>query len=121
MFLILCRNLPYSVTNVEALAYEEIQKKLNSGIRRLQDATLTFLHRIVESRRLIPYGMLYIAKVLHNTLMEKFPSAPEKEILKVLFSASIGFTCLRIVYLLPHPCYGFGKLFHYSFIVSVSM
>jgi hypothetical protein len=83
IFLVLCRHLPYSVTEVEALAYEEIQKKLNSSIRRLQDATLMFLHRIVESRHLIPYGMLYIAKVLHNTLMEKFPTAPEKEILKV--------------------------------------
>jgi len=77
------RNLPYSVTQVEALAYEEVRMKLNSSIRRLKDATLMFLHRIVESRRLIPYGMLYIAKVLHNTLLEKFLSAPEKEILKV--------------------------------------
>lgn len=81
--MVLCRNLPYSVTDIEALAYEEVQKKLNSGIRRLQDATLMFLRRIVESRHLIPYGMLYIAKVLRNTLMEKFSSAPEKEILKV--------------------------------------
>jgi Ras GTPase-activating-like protein IQGAP2/3/Ras GTPase-activating-like protein IQGAP1 len=80
---VLCRKLPYSVTQVEALAYEEIQKKLNSGIRRLKDATIMFLHRIVESCHLIPYGMLYIAKVLHNTLTEKFPKAPEKEILKV--------------------------------------
>jgi hypothetical protein len=71
------------VTQVEALAYEEIQKKLNSSIRRLKDATLMFLHRIVESRHLIPYGMLYIAKILYRTLMEKFPNAPEKEILKV--------------------------------------
>jgi len=79
----LYRNLPYSVTQVEALAHEEIRTKLNNGIKRLQDATLMFLHRIVESRHLIPYGMLYIAKVLHNTLMEKFPTAPQKEILKV--------------------------------------
>jgi hypothetical protein len=79
----LYRKLPYSVTQEEALAYEEVQKKLNSGIRRLKDATLMFLHRIVESRHLIPYGMLYIAKFLYSTLMEKFPKAPEKEILKV--------------------------------------
>jgi hypothetical protein len=31
----------------------------------------------------MPYGILYIAKVLYKTLMEKFSSAPEKEILKV--------------------------------------
>jgi hypothetical protein len=31
----------------------------------------------------MPYGILYIAKILYNTLMEKFSSAPEKEILKV--------------------------------------
>jgi len=77
------RNLPYSVTQVEALAYEEVRMKLNNSFRRLKEATLMFLRRIVESRHLIPYGMLYTAKVLHNTLLEKFPSAPEKEILKV--------------------------------------
>jgi len=77
------RNLPYSVTQVEALAYEEIRMKLNNSIRRLKEATLMFLRRIVESRHMIPYGMLYTAKVLHNTLLEKFPNAPEKEILKV--------------------------------------
>lgn len=82
-YFVVHRNLPYSVTQVEALAYEEIRMKLNGSISRLKDATLMFLRRIVESRHLIPYGMLYIAKVLHNTLMEKFPSAPEKEILKV--------------------------------------
>ncbi|PSN41711.1 Ras GTPase-activating-like protein IQGAP2 [Blattella germanica] len=61
-------NLPYSVTQVEALAFEEIQKKLNSGIKRLQAATLAFLKRIVECRHLIPYGMLYIAKVVGNLI-----------------------------------------------------
>ncbi|KAJ9593504.1 hypothetical protein L9F63_014957, partial [Diploptera punctata] len=75
-------NLPYSVTQTEALAFEEIRKRLNNGIGRLESATLAFLHRIVDSRHLIPYGMLYIAKVLRNTLMKKFPEAPEKEILK---------------------------------------
>ncbi|XP_069669169.1 ras GTPase-activating-like protein IQGAP1 isoform X2 [Periplaneta americana] len=77
-------NLPYSVTEIDALAYDEIQKRLKSSIKRLQAATLMFLHRIVESRHLIPYGMLYMAKVLRNTLTEKFPSVPEKEILKVV-------------------------------------
>lgn len=83
IYFVLCRNLPYSVTQVEALDYEEVQKKLYSSIRRLKEATLTFLHRIVESRHLIPYGMLYIAKVLYGSLMEKFPKVPEKEVLKV--------------------------------------
>lgn len=42
------------------------------------------LKRITESRDLIPYGMLYIAKVLNDTLTEKFPNTPEKDILKVV-------------------------------------
>ncbi|KAH0541195.1 hypothetical protein KQX54_021250 [Cotesia glomerata] len=77
-------NLPYSVTEQQALTYEQVRRKLSAGIELLQSTVLEFLQRITESRNLIPYGMLYIAKVLYNTLSEKFPNAPEKDILKVI-------------------------------------
>ncbi len=49
----------------------------------MQVATL-FLTTIVKSKRHIPYGMLYMTRVLHRALRAKFPDAPEKEILKVI-------------------------------------
>ncbi|KAK2582629.1 hypothetical protein KPH14_004911 [Odynerus spinipes] len=77
-------DLPYTVTPQQALNYEQVRKRLNEGIRLLQKTVLEFLTRITESRDLIPYGMLYVAKVLNDTLSEKFPNAPEKDILKVV-------------------------------------
>nr|XP_050869767.1 ras GTPase-activating-like protein IQGAP1 isoform X2 [Vespula vulgaris] len=78
------QNLPYTVSHQEALTYEHVRKRLNDGVRLLQKTVLEFLTRITESRDLIPYGMLYVAKVLNDTLSEKFPNAPEKDILKVV-------------------------------------
>lgn len=57
---------------------------MTRGIQTLKDMVLEFLKRITESRDIIPYGMLYMSKVLHDTLAEKFPHAPEKDILKVV-------------------------------------
>ncbi|XP_046403125.1 ras GTPase-activating-like protein IQGAP1 [Ischnura elegans] len=76
--------LPYKVTQQEALSYDEVQKKLNNGIQTLLNTTLLFLNRIVESKDKLPYGLLYISKILRNSLAAKFPSAPEKELLKVI-------------------------------------
>lgn len=42
------------------------------------------LSRIIASKNLIPYGMLYMSKVLNETLSEKFPNALEKDMLKVI-------------------------------------
>lgn len=77
-------DLPYSVTHQQALEYEEVRKRLGKGIQVLRETVVKFLDRITESRDLIPYGMLYMSKVLHDTLAEKFPHAPEKDILKVV-------------------------------------
>lgn len=78
------RNLPYTVTQEQALNYEQVQIRLNKGIQLLQSTVLEFLTKITESRDLIPYGMLYMAKILNDSLTEKFPNAPEKDILKVV-------------------------------------
>ncbi|XP_034939382.1 ras GTPase-activating-like protein IQGAP1 [Chelonus insularis] len=77
-------DLPYSVTQQQALNYEEVRKKLSIGIEILRNTVRDFLQRITESRDLIPYGMLYVSKVLHDTLAEKFPNSAEKDILKVV-------------------------------------
>lgn len=68
----------------EALKYEEVRTRLENGMVLLKEKVTELLTRIIESRDLIPYGMLYMAKVLNDTLTEKFPKAPEKEILKVV-------------------------------------
>ncbi|KZC12883.1 Ras GTPase-activating-like protein IQGAP1 [Dufourea novaeangliae] len=77
-------NLPYTVTQQQALNYEQVRIRLNRGIQLLQMTVLEFLNKITESRDLIPYGMLYMSKVLNDSLTEKFPTAPEKDILKVV-------------------------------------
>ncbi|CAK9799762.1 Ras GTPase-activating-like protein IQGAP1 [Anthophora plagiata] len=77
-------DLPYTVTQQQALNYEQVRIRLNKGIQLLQSTVLEFLTTITESRDLIPYGMLYMAKILNDSLIEKFPSAPEKDILKVV-------------------------------------
>ncbi|XP_033341426.2 ras GTPase-activating-like protein IQGAP1 [Megalopta genalis] len=77
-------DLPYTVTQQQALNYEQVRIRLNKGIQLLQSTVLEFLTKITESRDLIPYGMLYMAKILNDSLTEKFPNAPEKDILKVV-------------------------------------
>ncbi|XP_015189639.1 PREDICTED: ras GTPase-activating-like protein IQGAP1 isoform X2 [Polistes dominula] len=78
------QSLPYTVSHQEALTYEPVRKRLNESVNVLRKTALEFLTKITESRNLIPYGMLYVAKVLHDTLREKFPNSPEKDILKVV-------------------------------------
>ncbi|XP_046426455.1 ras GTPase-activating-like protein IQGAP1 [Neodiprion fabricii] len=77
-------NLPYTVTQQEALTYEQVRHRLDKGITLLKSTVMEFLTTITESRKLIPFGMLYMAKVLNDTLTEKFPNAAEKDILKVV-------------------------------------
>lgn len=72
------------MTQCEALSYKYVREKLNQGIQLLQNTVLEFLEKITKSRDLIPYGMLYMAKVLNDSLTHKFPKTPEKDILKVV-------------------------------------
>ncbi|KAF7992470.1 hypothetical protein HCN44_001808 [Aphidius gifuensis] len=78
------QNLPYSVTHAQALSYQQVQERLTRGIKILRDTVTLFLNKITESRDLIPYSMLYMAKILYNTLVKKFPNSPEKDFLKVV-------------------------------------
>lgn len=78
------QDLPHSVTNANALKYSYVRNIFRQAIQDLKTISQEFLNKIIESRDLIPYGMLYMAKVLYNSLMEKFPKAPEKDILKAV-------------------------------------
>ncbi|KAH0952189.1 hypothetical protein HN011_000264 [Eciton burchellii] len=77
-------NMPHTVCQAEALKYGPVQKLLTKAINQLKKISFEFLERITCSRDLIPYGMLYVSKVLYNTLVEKFPRTPEKDILKAV-------------------------------------
>ncbi|MBN3322721.1 IQGA1 protein, partial [Atractosteus spatula] len=76
--------LPYEVTTEQALSHEEVRAKLEVSNRSLRAATDKVLTSIVSSLDNIPYGMRYIAKVLKNSLHEKFPDASEDELLKIV-------------------------------------
>ena len=44
------------------------------------------------------YGMRYMAKVLRSALMQKFPEAPEKDVLKVHLNIELLYSRVRLVY-----------------------
>ena len=56
----------------------------NALFNRLKQVATLFLTTITKSKSKIPYGMLYMAKVLYQALVKKFPSLAQKEILKVV-------------------------------------
>uniref|UniRef100_A0A8V5GTD2 Uncharacterized protein n=1 Tax=Melopsittacus undulatus TaxID=13146 RepID=A0A8V5GTD2_MELUD len=76
--------LPYDVTPEQALNHEEVRKRLDVSIRNMRTVTDKFLSAIVTSVDKIPYGMRFIAKVLKDSLHEKFPDAGEDELLKIV-------------------------------------
>lgn len=76
--------LPYDVTTEQALTHPEVANRLESSIQSLRAVTDKVLASIFSSLNLMPYGMRYIAKVLKNSLHEKFPDATEDELLKII-------------------------------------
>uniref|UniRef100_A0A8C1RGJ5 IQ motif containing GTPase activating protein 2 n=1 Tax=Cyprinus carpio TaxID=7962 RepID=A0A8C1RGJ5_CYPCA len=76
--------LPYEVTPEQALSHEEVRVKMESSNQVLRTVTDKVLGSIMSSLDTIPYGMRYIAKVLKDTLHEKFPDATEDELLKIV-------------------------------------
>ncbi|GAB1292261.1 Ras GTPase-activating-like protein IQGAP1 [Apodemus speciosus] len=76
--------LPYDVTPEQALSHEEVKTRLDNSIRNMRAVTDKFLSAIVSSVDKIPYGMRFIAKVLKDSLHEKFPDAGEDELLKII-------------------------------------
>uniref|UniRef100_A0A3B4BD61 Ras-GAP domain-containing protein n=1 Tax=Periophthalmus magnuspinnatus TaxID=409849 RepID=A0A3B4BD61_9GOBI len=76
--------LPYDVTPEQAMSHEEVRNRLEASSQALRSATDKVLNSIVSSLDNIPYGMRYVAKVLKNSLHEKFPDASEDELLKIV-------------------------------------
>ncbi|XP_072290107.1 ras GTPase-activating-like protein IQGAP2 [Eucyclogobius newberryi] len=77
-------NLPYDVTPEQAMSHEEVRSRLHASNQALRSATDKVLNSIVSSLDNIPYGMRYMAKVLKDSLHEKFPDASEDELLKIV-------------------------------------
>uniref|UniRef100_A0A8C0ZXT9 Ras-GAP domain-containing protein n=1 Tax=Castor canadensis TaxID=51338 RepID=A0A8C0ZXT9_CASCN len=76
--------LPYDVTTEQALTHPEVKNKLEASIENLRRVTDKVLISIISSLELLPYGLRYIAKVLKNSIHEKFPDASEDELLKIV-------------------------------------
>uniref|UniRef100_A0A4W4EN79 IQ motif containing GTPase activating protein 2 n=1 Tax=Electrophorus electricus TaxID=8005 RepID=A0A4W4EN79_ELEEL len=76
--------LPYEVTAEQALSHEEVRARLESSNQILRSVTDKVLSSIMSSVDAIPYGMRYIAKILKDTLLEKFPDASEDDLLKIV-------------------------------------
>ncbi|XP_069483550.1 ras GTPase-activating-like protein IQGAP2 isoform X2 [Ambystoma mexicanum] len=76
--------LPYDVTMEQALSHPEVRNRLESSIQSLRTVTDKVLMSIFSSLDMIPYGMRYVAKVLKNSLHEKFPDATNDELLKIV-------------------------------------
>ncbi|KAF6356999.1 IQ motif containing GTPase activating protein 2 [Rhinolophus ferrumequinum] len=77
-------NLPYDVTTEQALTYPEVRNKLEASNENLRRVIDKVLNSIISSLDLLPYGLRYIAKVLKNSIHEKFPDATEDELLKIV-------------------------------------
>lgn len=78
------QDLPYAVNNETALSFPYVRKIFKKALKDLKNISQEFLDKITESRDLIPYGMLYMSKILYTSLTEKFPDAPEKDVLKAV-------------------------------------
>ncbi|XP_066272351.1 ras GTPase-activating-like protein IQGAP1 isoform X4 [Branchiostoma lanceolatum] len=76
--------LPYDVTTEQALQHPEVRERLEASIAQLRNVTDKFLNTITSSAEKIPYGMRFMAKVLKDSLHEKFPDATEAEVLKIV-------------------------------------
>ena len=74
--------LPYSVTQEEAMKHGEVARRLSRAIHCLKEASTIFLDEIFNAVDQLPYCLLYSAKVLKQALHDKFPNAPEKDVLK---------------------------------------
>ncbi|KAL7293724.1 hypothetical protein TKK_0012795 [Trichogramma kaykai] len=77
-------DLPLRVTEHEALRFKVVRERLKRGIEVLREITDELLTCIIASRDSIPYGVCYMAKILNETLQEKFPHVAHKEIIKIV-------------------------------------
>ncbi|KAM3873707.1 ras GTPase-activating-like protein IQGAP3 [Diretmus argenteus] len=77
-------SLPYEVSLQEALSHPEVQRRLDIAIINLKNLTDRVLNAITSNLHKLPYGLRYTAKVLRDSLKEKFPEASEDELYKIV-------------------------------------
>lgn len=76
--------LSYEVTEEEALQHSDVYKALHTSVLQLESRARLFARTIADSKGKIPYGMLYLCKVLKRALEDKFPESVGEEITKVI-------------------------------------
>lgn len=74
--------MKYECSAEDAIQHPEVQERLSESVVQLEKLVSTFCTTITKSQDKVPYGILYVAKVLKNSLHSKFPSLPEEELLK---------------------------------------
>lgn len=74
--------MKHECSTEEAIQHLEVQKQLSESVVQLEKLVSTFCTTISKSKDKIPYGILYVAKVLKNALQAKFPGLPEEELMK---------------------------------------
>lgn len=77
-------DLPTSVTRQQAMAYAIVEERVTRGVKNLKEIVTEFLDRIIESRDLIPYSILFMTNVLEKSLINEFPNLTDKIILKII-------------------------------------
>ncbi|XP_053350566.1 ras GTPase-activating-like protein IQGAP3 isoform X1 [Clarias gariepinus] len=76
--------LPYEVSAEQALCHPEVQQRLSIAMTNLKTLTDRVLQAITSNLHKLPYGLRYTAKVLRDSLHEKFPQASEAELYKIV-------------------------------------
>jgi len=71
---------PYDVSTAEALKHAEVVNRFNRSVIQVKQLTTMFLATIVKAKanKKLPYGLLYLSKVLFNALKKKFPHHQDK-------------------------------------------
>ncbi|XP_028281626.1 ras GTPase-activating-like protein IQGAP3 isoform X2 [Parambassis ranga] len=77
-------SLPYEVSPEVALSHPEVQRRIDIAIISLKNLTGRVLKAITSNLQKLPYGLRYTAKVLRDTLKDKFPEASEDELYKIV-------------------------------------
>ncbi|XP_034073773.1 ras GTPase-activating-like protein IQGAP3, partial [Gymnodraco acuticeps] len=77
-------SLPYEVSAADALLHPEVQRRIDIAIINLKNLTERVFKAITSNLHKLPYGLRYTAKVLRDSLQEKFPEASEDELYKIV-------------------------------------
>lgn len=77
-------SMPHEITVEEALCHSEVNNRFNQFLDCLLKYSLKFCDIIVNGQTLIPFGIMYISKILRQSLQRKYPSSSTEELNKVI-------------------------------------